>query len=62
MENANSSYELRIGKTTYIVCVKQAETARKPLEKALSDLCKQEVLGGISNTEKFNLEKMQKTS
>lgn len=48
MENANSSYELRIGNTTYIVCVKQAETARKPLEKALSDLCRQEVLGGIT--------------
>ena len=44
MENTNSSYKLRIGNTTYIVCVKQAETAKKPLEKALSDLCRQEVL------------------
>ena len=62
MENTNSGYELRIGNTTYIVCVKQAETAKKPLEKALSDLCRQEILSGISTAEKFNLENMRKTS
>lgn len=62
MENTKSSYELRLGNTTYLICVKQAETAEKPLETALSDLCKQEVLGGISTAETFNLEKMRKSS
>ena len=62
MENTNSSYELRLGNTTYLVCVKQAETAKKPLEKALFDLCKREVLGGISTAETFDLERMRKSS
>ena len=26
MENQNSSYSVQIGKTTFIVCVKQSET------------------------------------
>ena len=62
LENTNTSYELRIGKTTFIVCVKQAETAKKPLETALFDLCKREVLGGISTAPKLNLENLAKTS
>ena len=33
MENQNSSYSVQIGKTTFIVCVKQSETAKKPIEK-----------------------------
>lgn len=62
MENTNTSYELRLGKTTFIVCVKQTETAKKTLEKALFDLCKQEVLGSFSTTQKFNLDNLAKTS
>jgi len=62
LENTNTSYELRLGKTTFIVCVKQAETAKKPLEKALFDLCKREVLGGTSTAQKFNLDNLAKTS
>lgn len=62
MENANTSYELRLGKTTYIVCVKQAETAKKPLETAFFDLCKHEVLGGFTPAQKFNLDNLAKTS
>ena len=31
MENQNSSYSVQIGKTTFIVCVKQSETAKKPI-------------------------------
>lgn len=58
MENTNTSYELRLGKTTFIVCVKQAETAKKPLEKALFDLCKREVLGGTTTAQKFNLDNL----
>lgn len=33
MENTNTSYELRLGKTTYIVCVKQAEKAKNRLKR-----------------------------
>ncbi len=62
MENTNTSYELRLGKTTYIVCVKQAEKAKKPLEKTLFDLCKREVLDGTSTAQKFNLDNLAKTS
>ena len=62
MENTKTSYELRLGKTTYIVCVKQAETAKKPLEKALFDICKSEELGGTSTAQKFNLDNLAKTS
>lgn len=28
MENQNSSYSVQIGKTTFIVCVKQSETGK----------------------------------
>ena len=35
MENWNSSYSVQIGKTTFIVCVKQSETAKKPIEKKM---------------------------
>ena len=62
MENTNSSYELRLGKTTFLICLKQAETAKKPLENAVFDLCKQEVLGGFSTTPKVNLDNLAKTS
>lgn len=32
MENQNSSYSVQIGKTTFIVCVKQSETAKNRLK------------------------------
>ncbi len=62
MENTNNSFELRIGKTTFIVCVKQSESAKKPLETALFDLCKQEVLGTHSPVPQCNLDNLAKTS
>ena len=40
MENQNSSYSVQIGKTTFIVCVKQSETAKKPIEKMFKDFHK----------------------
>ena len=43
MENQNSSYSVQIGKTTFIVCVKQSETAKKPIEKMFKDMCRHEV-------------------
>lgn len=49
MENSNSNFAVRIGKTTYIVCVKSSKTAKKPLEKVFRDMCRHEVLGGFSS-------------
>ena len=43
MENQNSSYSVQIGKTTFIVCVKPSETAKKPIEKMFKDMCRHEV-------------------
>lgn len=34
-----SSFPARIGNTTYIVSVKQSETAKKPIEKVFEDMC-----------------------
>ena len=45
MENQNSSYSVQIGKTTFIVCVKQSETAKKPIEKMFKDMCRHEITG-----------------
>ena len=61
-ENANSTYSVKIGKTTYIVCVKQSETASKPLETAFRDICRHEVLGDFSTTGTLNLDKIAKLS
>ena len=47
MENQNSSYSVQIGKTTFIVCVKQSETAKKPIEKMFKDMCRHEVTRGF---------------
>ena len=46
MENQNSSYSVQIGKTTFIVCVKQSETAKKPIEKVFKDMCRHEGRAG----------------
>ena len=45
MENQNLSYSVQIGKTTFIVCVKQSQTAKKPLENVFKDMCRHEVTG-----------------
>ena len=47
MEKQNSSYSVQIGKTTFIVCVKQSETAKKPIEKMFKDMCRHEVTRGL---------------
>lgn len=62
MENRNSSYSVQIGKTTFIVCVKQSETAKKPIETVFKDMCRHEVVGDFFSDNLFNLEKMQKSS
>lgn len=62
MNHENSKYSMRIGNTTYIVCVKQSETAVKPLETAFRDICKYEVLNGKSGADENSLEKISKSS
>lgn len=62
MENQISTYSMRIGNTTFIVCLKQSETAKKPIESVFRDLCIHETMGDWFATEQFNLEKMQKSS
>ena len=62
MENQNSSYSVQIGKTTFIVCVKQSETAKKPIEKMFKDMCKHEVTRDFLADNLMNLEKLPKPS
>ena len=61
MENQNSSYSVQIGKTTFIVCVKQSETAKKPIEKVFKDMCRHEVTRDFLADILMNLEKSPKT-
>ena len=49
-------------KTTFIVNVKQSESAKKPLNTVFQDICKHEVLGGFFTDKSFNLENPQKVS
>ena len=62
MENQNSSDSVQIGKTTFIVCVKQSETAKKPIEKMFKDMCRHEVSRDFLADNLMNLEKLPKTS
>jgi len=62
MKENNLSYTTRIGKTTFIVNVKQSESAKKPLNTVFQDICKHEVLGGFFTDKSFNLENPQKVS
>ena len=51
-----------LGKTTFIVNVKQSESAKKPLNTVFQDICKHEVLGDFFTDKSFNLENPQKVS
>ncbi|MCD8216598.1 MAG: transposon-encoded TnpW family protein [Clostridiales bacterium] len=62
MDYENSKYTMKIGKTTYVVCVKQAENAKKPLESAFRDICRHEVLGDFSAANSFSFDKISKMS
>lgn len=61
-ENVNSQYTVKIGKTTYLVCIKQAENAKKSLESTFRDICKHEVFGTFSTATSHNLEQISKKS
>ena len=45
MENECNSYRIRVGKTTFIVSVKQAKSADKSAEMLIKDICRHEILG-----------------
>ena len=46
VQNEGSSYKMKIGNTTFIVYVKQADSASKSLETVFRELCEQEVMSG----------------
>ncbi len=54
--------ECEVGKTTFIVNVKQSESAKKPLDTVFKEICKHEVLGDFLTDKSSNLEKLQKSS
>lgn len=62
MKEKHFSYSTRIGKTNFIVNVKQSESAKKPLDTVFQEICKHEVLGDFSSVKSSNLEKLQKSS
>ena len=62
METENATYSVKIGKTTFIVCVKQSETAKKPLEKVFRDMCKHEVLDEFGTDNSSFLKNITKVS
>ena len=62
MKEQKHSYSQCIGKTTFIVNVKQSESAKKPLNTVFQDICKHEVLGDFFTDKSFNLENPQKVS
>ncbi len=62
MKERNCSYPTRIGKTTFIVNMKQSESAKKPLDTVFKEICEHEVLGDFSADKSSNLEKLQKSS
>ena len=62
MKEQKYSYSQRIGKTTFIVNVKQSESAKKPIEKMFKDMCRHEVRRDFLADNLMNLEKLPKTS
>ncbi|MDB2123878.1 transposase [Clostridium paraputrificum] len=62
MKEQNFSYSTRIGKTNFIVNVKQSESAKKPLDTVFQEICRKEVLDDFSSDKSSDLEKLPKTS
>lgn len=62
MTKHDFSYSTRIGKTTFIVNVKQSESAKKPLNTVFQEICRHEVLGDFSTEKSSTLENLQKSS
>ena len=62
MKESDFSYLTRIGNTTFIVNVKQSESAKKPLNTVFKDISRYEALGDFFMTNSFILEKNKKSS
>lgn len=62
MKEKNFSYSTRIGKTNFIVNVKQSESAKKPLDTVFQEICRHEVLGDFSTDKSSTLENNEKSS
>ena len=62
MKDKNLSYPIKIGNTTFIVCMKQSESAKKPLNTVFQDICKHEALGDFFTGKSFDLENLLKVS
>ena len=54
MKENTLSYTTRIGKTTFIVNVKQSESANKPLNTVFQEICRHEMLGDFSADKYLN--------
>lgn len=62
MTENDFSFSKRIGKTNFIVNVKQSESAKKPLDTVFQEICKHEVLEGFSIDKPSTLENTEKSS
>lgn len=62
-DSSYSYYErLRDNISTFIVNVKQSESAKKPLNTVFQEICRHEMLGDFSADKYLNLENLQKSS
>lgn len=62
MTKNDFSFSKRIGKTNFIVKVKQSENAKKPLDTVFQEICKHEVLDDFSTDNSSTLENTEKSS
>ncbi len=62
MDDKDNQYTVKIGRKTYIVCVKEAETATEPIDSAFRDMCRHEVTGEFSAGDSWNIENLPKSS
>ena len=62
MKENTLSYTTRIGKTTFIVNVKQSESAKKPLNTVFQEICRHEVQEDFFSAGLLSLEKLKKSS
>ena len=44
MENDCNSYKIRVGNTTFVVCIKQPESAKKSEKTVIKEIYKHEML------------------
>jgi hypothetical protein len=61
VENSETSYSEKVGNTTFIICVKQSETAKKSLDAVFRDICIHEAVGGFF-TSQYSLDELKKSS